>query len=64
MTPDYTAMNPPALLEAMGDNARKWAEAFQQIVVDKGLTIDEGLMITWFANAIEHSSDVRARHRK
>lgn len=58
-TPDYTKLDGPALLEAMGDDAMKWAEAFRQhgaIVEDP---LDIGWLVTWFANAIEHSSDVR-----
>lgn len=59
--PDYAGMSAPLLLGTLGDDAAKWAEAFQQIVVRRGVKIDEGLMIGWFANAIEHSSDVRHR---
>lgn len=33
-------------------DAMVWAEEFQK-VVDSGVTIDEGLMVGWFANAIE-----------
>jgi hypothetical protein len=33
-------------------DAQVWARAFMQ-VVNAGATIDEGLMIGWFANAIE-----------
>ena len=50
---DYTRLNAPELLQELGDNAQKWAQAFIQIVVEQGKTIDEGLMIGWFANAIE-----------
>ena len=50
---DYTKIESCKLAGVCGTDAFKWAEAFQQIVVDKGLVIDEGLMIGWFANAIE-----------
>jgi hypothetical protein len=33
-------------------DAKVWAEAFMK-VMQSGVQIDEGLMITWFANAIE-----------
>ena len=59
--PDYCSMSGPELLAAVRDDARKWAEAFQQIVVSHGVEIDEALMIGWFANAIENSSDIRSR---
>ncbi len=40
-------------LDLIGEfDAMEWAEAFQRIVVDGGLTIDTGLMLGWFANAI------------
>jgi len=55
--PDYTVMNGPELLSACGHDAMKWAEAFQQIVVDKGLEIDQGLMVGWFANPIMNMHD-------
>ena len=48
-----------ALLQAMGDDAVKWAAAFCAIATELGHNIDEGWMTGWFANAIEHSSDVR-----
>lgn len=59
IVPNYAMMDAPTMLKAVGDDAQKWAAAFQQIVMDRGITIDEGLMIGWFANAIEHSSDTR-----
>lgn len=34
-------------------DATVWAKAFQDLIVDGGVTIDEGLMIGWFANALE-----------
>jgi hypothetical protein len=64
---DYAAMSGPDMLNALGDDASKWAAAFCQIAFTLGLVIDEGWMIGWFANAIEHSSLVReqraASHR-
>lgn len=47
------------LLRALGDDAAKWAAAFCAIAKKQGHDIDEGWMIGWFANAIEHSSDCR-----
>lgn len=54
---DYSQMKGHELLEACGHDAYKWAEAFQQIVVDKGVKIDESLMIGWFANPIMNMHD-------
>lgn len=59
---NYADMDDPALLEALGDDAYKWAEAFCQIKAKMGWApddIDEGLMVGWFANAIENSTQVR-----
>lgn len=61
---DYTAMDGPTMLREVADNAQKWAEAFCQHAKKLGHgDIDEGWMVAWFANAVEHSSDVR-RWRK
>lgn len=56
---DYARMDGPTLLKTAGDNAWNWAHAFQQKVVRRGQPIDAETMIGWFANAIEHSYDVR-----
>jgi hypothetical protein len=61
-SPNYHDMDGPTLLSVLGDDARKWAEAFCCIYehsFDQGIT--EDWMTTWFANAIEHSWDVRTR---
>ena len=58
--PDYFGMDSASLLNELGDDASKWAAAFRQIAVKIGYSdMDEGWLIGWFANAIEHSSDVR-----
>ena len=58
--PDYTEMDGPALLNALGDDAAKWAAAFRQKAIKLGYSdMDEGWLIAWFANAIENSQDVR-----
>ena len=62
MEKDYTKLSGPELLQALGDNAQLWAKAFLQIT--EGKEIDEGLMIGWFANAIEHSTAVRKGKRR
>lgn len=56
---DYTDLDAPSLLNECKDDASKWAAAFCQHAKAHGLDIDEGWMIGWFANAIEHSHDVR-----
>lgn len=53
--PDYRAMNAGDFLQALGDDAQKWADAFDQIIGG----VDRETMVGWFANAIEHSTDVR-----
>lgn len=57
---DYTEMSTSDLLGTMSDDASRWAAAFCQIARKRyGLDIDEAWMVGWFANAIEHSTDVR-----
>lgn len=59
-TPDYTAMESHLMVQELGADAAKWAAAFCQTAEKLGHAgIDEGWMIGWFANAIEHSYDVR-----
>lgn len=60
--PDFYGMSEVELLEHCGDKAERWAEAFCQIKERQGWSaadIDKGLMMCWFANAIEHSTQVR-----
>jgi hypothetical protein len=56
---DFTAMSGPEMLAACRDDATKWAAAFCQHAKKRGQDIDEEWMVGWFANAIEHSHDVR-----
>jgi hypothetical protein len=65
MTQDYIAMTSADMLTALGDDGQKWAKAFIQIIDKIGRDkIDEGFMIGWFANAIEHSNAVRRWRRE
>ena len=53
--------SPAAVLDRLGDDALKWAEAFCVQFPDHaqaGIDVDD--MLAWFANAIEHSWDIRA----
>lgn len=57
---EYWGMSGPLMLAACCDDATKWAAAFCEHAQRLGHPgIDEGWMISWFANAIEHSHDVR-----
>lgn len=59
---DFASMSGVDLLEYCGADASKWAAAFCQIMGKnrwRAQDIDEGLMIGWFANAIERSEQVR-----
>jgi hypothetical protein len=48
------------MLDRLGDDAAKWAAEFRKIAVKLGYSdMDEGWLIGWFANAIEHSWTVR-----
>jgi hypothetical protein len=57
---DYTIMTGPELLSSCRDDGAKWAAAFCQQAKKLGHgDIDHNWMTGWFANAIEHSYDVR-----
>ena len=57
-------MNDSELLHYMADDAAKWAAEFCKIARNNGHCLDEGWMIGWFANAIEHASSLRVRKAK
>jgi hypothetical protein len=47
-------------LARLGDDASKWAAEFRKTAIQLGYSdMNEGWLIGWFANAIEHSGDVR-----
>lgn len=49
-----------ATLQYCEDDAAKWASEFRKTAIKLGYSdMDEGWLIAWFANAIEHSCDVR-----
>jgi hypothetical protein len=63
MAANFLTMTDVELLDYCGADASKWAEAFCRIKERQGWSaadIDEGLMIGWFANAIEHAAQTRA----
>lgn len=51
----YTDMDAGDMLSALRDDAQLWATAFCEQFPD----VPHDAMIGWFANAIEHSGDVR-----
>jgi len=54
----------PELLQRLGDDASKWASEFRKKAIKLGYSdMDEGWLIGWFANAIEHSTDIRRKKR-
>lgn len=53
---DYTKMDGPTMLHALGMDGYKWAEAFCQHNKGKGEP-DESVMLVWFCNAIMHTLD-------
>lgn len=55
-------MSGDPILEACGDDAGKWAAEYMRRFGDEKPTEDN--LIGWFANAIEHSSDVRRWRRE
>lgn len=61
---DYTEMDGPGLLKELGDNGKKWGEAFCQHAKKHGHDINEDWMTTWFSNAIENSWQVRVRREE
>ena len=44
------------------DDAMVWAETFCEVVGRGGVLIDEGLMVGWFANAIETAKRLDPEH--
>lgn len=57
---DFDAMDGTELLAYCGDSGMKWAEAFCHTAKKLGYSdMDEDWVFGWFANAIEHSRDVR-----
>ena len=53
------------LLQRLGDNAQEWAKEFRLTAVKLGYSdMPEDWLVGWFANAIEHSSDVRRWRRE
>jgi len=54
---DYTKLNGVDLVHECGDQATKWAKAFCQL--NPKVNVDEDILMGWFANAIEHSHDIR-----
>lgn len=57
----YRDLEMGAFYQYVGDDAQKWAEAFCEF--NPGL-VEKDLLITWFANAIETSHDLRLRYIK
>jgi hypothetical protein len=54
--------NDVEMLAYMGTDSEKWAQEFNRTTVKQGgPDLDEGYLIGWFANAIEHSWQVRSR---
>jgi hypothetical protein len=54
----YREMSAPEMLEALGQDASKWADAFLEI--NPGVA-DHGTMLGWFANAMCNQLDVQRR---
>ena len=55
--PNYRAMTICDMLQALGDDAQKWADALLQAYPN--CNIPHEIIMPWFANAMQHSSDVR-----
>lgn len=55
--PNYAELADAEMLNALGADAMKWAEAFLQIVARKSITLDAGYMVGWFAAAICRAQD-------
>lgn len=52
---EYTKLQAGDMLQAVGDDAVKWADAFLEVVPGA----DRELMVGWFANAIENAWSLR-----
>jgi hypothetical protein len=59
-------VNDTQMTLAGNTDAQVWATEFLKVIVDQSVTIDEGLMLGWFANAIMSGYDegVRAERKR
>ena len=55
--PDYRSMTVCEMLQALGDDAQKWADALLQAYPN--CNIPHEIIMPWFANAMQHSLDVQ-----
>jgi len=54
MAPEIEEETDPQLLQRLGCDAAKWAAEFRKTAINLGYSdMDEGWLISWFANAIE-----------
>lgn len=62
---ETTNMDAGEFLHYLGDDADKWAAELHHMVQERGPNyLDEEMLMVWFANAIEQSSDVRRWRRE
>ena len=60
---DYTQMTSNGVIAYCGQDASRWAKAFcQHALKYQGVTLNEGWVIGWFANAIMGALDTKARY--
>ena len=55
--PNYQSMTVAEMLQALGDDAQKWADALLQTYPH--CNIPHEILFGWFANAMQHSLDVQ-----
>lgn len=53
---EYLKMQSGDMLQALADDAMKWADAFAELHPE----VDKGTTVAWFANAIENAWDTRS----
>ncbi len=55
-----TEESPGQFLARLGDDATNWAAEFRKVAISLGYSdMDEGWLVVWFANAIEHSKEMK-----
>ena len=62
---DEEWLDPEELVKKQSTDAHRWAQSFMSMISKRHFTkeeIDEGLMIAWFANAIETTKDSMRNH--
>ncbi len=62
--PDYLDMDLQEMLQTMGIDGMKWANAFMECWSQRLAQVDHNLMLSWFCNAIMAGYDEAMRRKE